>query len=240
MRRLSVVLAVALLAVASCATNQEKKAAESPANQKESVEAGAPILVPPKPLDDAWSQWLVGQWDCSAESDIPGFKKWVRGKGQMTAELGLGGQFLLTRMEGKMTHLSEEYLEYLRKTLHAPEEDIQRLQNMTFGSLELRSIDPLTGRVTAYLFDSWRCTAQGTGIRKGNTEIIEWKWSLAGAGTSVRVTEKVTDDRMVVVERYVLPDSSTMEDRAVMVRRQSAPPKPSKPADSGDLALLTR
>lgn len=233
MRRLSVVLAAAIPIMASCATNQEKKAAESPANQKENVEAGAPILVPPKPLDDTWSRWLVGQWDCSAESDIPGFKKWVRGTGQMTVELGLGGQFLLTRMEGKMTHLSQEYLEYLRQTLHAPEADIERLQNMTFGSLELRSIHPQTGRITAYLFDSWRCTAQGTGIRKANTEIMDWKWSLAGAGTSIRVTKKVTDDKMVVVEKYILPDGSTMEDRAVMVRRQSTP------ASSGDLALLT-
>jgi hypothetical protein len=233
MGKLSIVLAVTVLAVASCATNQEKDTAESRANQEGDKEAGAPILVPPKPLEDTWSRWLIGQWDCSAESDIPGFKKWVRGTGQMTAELSLGGQFLLTRMQGKMTHLSEEYIEYLRQTLHAPDEDIQRLQNMTFGSLELRSIDPQTGRISAHLFDSWRCTAQGTGIRKGNTEILEWKWSLAGAGTSVRVTEKVADDKMVVVERYILPDGSTMEDRAVMVRRQSVP------ADSGDLALLT-
>ncbi len=234
MRRLSIVLAAAMLIVASCATNQEKKAAESPASQKEGVEAGAPILVPPKPLDDTWSRWLVGQWDCAAESDIPGFKKWVRGSGQMTVELGLGGQFLLTKMEGKMTHLSEEYLEYLRQTLHAPEEDIQRLQKMTFGSLELRSIDPQTGRINAHLFDSWRCTAEGIGIRKGNTEVIEWKWSLAGAGTSVRVTERVGDDKIAVVERYTLPDGSTMEDRAVMARRRSVP------ANSGDLALLTK
>lgn len=233
MGKLSVLSMVTMLAVASCATNQEKKAAESSANQEESVEAGAPILVPPKPLDDAWSRWLVGQWDCSAESDIPGFKKWVRGTGQMTAEPGLGGQFLLTKMEGKMTQLSEEYLEYLRQTLHASEEDIQRLQNISFGSLELRSIDPQTGRVAAYLFDSWRCTAEGTGIRKGNAEVIEWKWSLAGAGTSVRTTVKVNDDKIAVVEKYTLSDGSTMEDRALMVRKRSVP------AASGDLALLT-
>jgi len=232
MKKLSLLLAVTTLAVASCAVDQEKNAAEPPANQEQSVEAGAPILVPPKPLDDAWSRWLVGQWDCSAESDIPGFKKWVKGRGQMNAELGLGGQFLLMRMEGKMTHLSEEYLQYLRQTLHAPEADIQRLQNMAFGSLELRSIDPQTGQVTAYLFDSWRCVAQGTGIRKGNTEVIEWKWSLAGAGTSVRTSVRVNDDRMAVTEKYTLSDGSIMEDRALMVRTRSVP------ASSGDLALL--
>lgn len=233
MAKLWMVLAVAVLAIASCATNQEKNAAQSRANQEGNGEAGALIPVPPRPLDDAWSRWLIGQWDCSTESDIPGFKNWVRGTGQMTVELGLGGQFLLTRMEGKATRFSDEYLEYLRQTLHTPQEDIQRLQNMTPGNLELRSIDPQTGRIAASLFDSWRCTAQGIGIRKGDTEIIEWKWSLAGAGTSVRVTRKLTNDKMVVVEKYILPDGSTMEDRSLMVRRQSVP------ADSGDLALLT-
>jgi len=233
MRTLSFALVVIMLAVASCAVDQEKNAAESPANQEESVEAGAPILVPPKPLDDAWSRWLVGQWDCSAESDIPGFKRWVKGTGQMTVELGLGGQFLLTKMEGKMTHLSEEYIEYLRQTLHAPEADIQRLQNMTFANLELRSIDPQTGRISAYLFDSWRCMAQGIGARKGNTEVIEWKWSLAGAGTSVRTTVRVNDNKIAVTERYTLSDGSIMEDRALMMRKRSVP------AGSGDLALLT-
>lgn len=222
-----------MLVVASCAVDQEKNTPEPPASEEQKAEAGAPILVPPRPLDDAWSQWLVGQWDCTAESDIPGFKKWVRGTGQMNAELGLGGQFLLMRMEGKMTHLSEEYLQYLRQTLHAPEASIRRLQNLTFGSLELRSIDPQTGQVAAYLFDSWRCVAQGTGIRKGNTEVIEWKWSLAGAGTSVRTSVRVNDDRLAVTEKYTLSDGSIMEDRALMVRTRSVP------ASSGELALLT-
>jgi hypothetical protein len=234
MTRLCLMLSIIALLVGSCAVEQEKKVAEPPAKPEKNAEAGAPILVPPKPLDDAWSRWLVGQWDCTAESDIPGFKNWVRGMGQMTAELGLGGQFLLTKMEGKMTHLSEEYLRYLRETLHAPETDIQRLQNLTFGSLELCSIDPQTGRITAYLFDSWRCVAQGTGARKGNTEVIEWKWSLAGAGTSVRITRKVSDNRIAVTERYTLSDGSIMEDRALMIRKRSVPP------DSGEFASATR
>ncbi len=233
MRKLSVLLAGIMLVAASCAVEQERKAAPLE-TEKETTETNELTLTPPAPLKDDWSRWLVGEWDCAAESDLPGFKASVRGRGQMTAEMGLGGQFLLIRMEGKMAQISDEYLRHLRENLHAPQEQIKALQNMTFANLELRSIHPQNGQIVAYLFDSWRCVAQGTGKREGNKEIMEWKWSLAGAGSSVRVTEKVNDNKIVMTEKYALIDGSTMEDRAVMVRRRS------KPTDSGDLALLTR
>jgi hypothetical protein len=233
MRKLLIVLAVAMLAAASCAVDQDKDAARAPADQEGATEMGALDLTPPRPLTDEWSRWLVGQWDCMAESDLPGFKAWVKGRGQMNAELTLGGQFLLIRKEGRMTRISDEYTQFLRQNLHASEEDINALQNMAFGDLEIHTVDPKTGRIAAYLFDSWRCVAQGTGKREGNKEILEWKWSLAGTGTSVRTTEKVSDDKIVVTEKYTLVDGSTMEDRAVMVRTRS------EPAGSSDLALLT-
>jgi len=232
MKTLLILLAGIIPVAASCAVKQEKKIADPAASQKEATETSGPGLEPPGPLDDEWSRWLVGQWDISAESDIPGFKLWVKGRGQMNAELALGGQFLLIQKKGRVTRISQEYLQHMREKLHASEEAIQALQNMAFGDLELRTIDPKTGQVVIYLFDSWRCVAQGTGRREANRETMEWKWSLAGAGTSVRVTERVSDNKIVVVEKYSLVDGSTMEDRVVMVRRQSVP------AGSGDLALL--
>lgn len=232
MGKLAIALAAILLVAASCAVDQDRKGAAPSGNEGQATDANGPGLAPPLPLADPWSRWLVGQWDCSAESDLPGYKAWIRGKGQMTAELTLRGQFLLTKMEGRTTRLSDEYTQHLRQDLHAPEEDIQALQNLAFASLELRSIDPQSGRIVAYLFDSWRCVAEASGKREGNKEILEWKWSLAGAGTSVRTTEKVSDDKIRVTEKYILSDGSTMEDRAMMMRRQSTP------AGSGDLALL--
>lgn len=233
MVRWSVLLAVITLAVASCTVNHERKAASPSATREEPAKTADVSVTPPGPLDDDWSRWLIGQWDCSAESDIPGFKAWVRGRGQMTAEMGLGGQFLLIRMEGRMTRISDEYLRYMREDQHVPEEQIAALQHLRFSNLELRSIDPRTGRIVAYLFDSWRCVAEGSGRREGNREIMEWKWSLAGGGTSVRVTEKVSDEKIVMTEKYSLVDGSTMEDRAVMMRKRSVP------ADSEELAFLT-
>lgn len=233
MGKLSILLAGTMLAAASCAMDQEKRTTGSNADQEGTAETSGLSLTPPKALDDDWSRWLIGQWDCSGESDTPGFKVSVKGRGQMNVEMGLGGQFLLIRMEGKMAQISDEYLQHLRQDLHASEDEIRALQNLTFANLELRSIHPRSGQIVAYLFDSWRCVAQGTGKREANREIMEWKWSLAGAGTSVRTTEKVSDNKIVMTEKYTLIDGSTMEDRTVMVRMRSAP------AGSGDLALLT-
>jgi hypothetical protein len=60
--------------------------------------------------------------------------------------------------------------------------------------------------------------ALGTGRCEGNKEIIEWKWSVGGQGTSIRTTERISQDKFVATEKYTLPDGGTMEDRAQMVR----------------------
>jgi hypothetical protein len=138
----------------------------------------------------------------------------------MTAELGLGGHFLIMKMEGHTTAISDEYARYLRETQHASEEDIRRLQDLKFESLELFTTDPKTGEIVAYLFDSWRCVAKGKGRREGNREVIKWEWSVGGQGTSERTTERIGHDRLVIVERYTLPSGGAMEDRVQMTRRR--------------------
>lgn len=205
-----IVLSVMVVCVASCATNQQKKAAEE----------GVLTLQPPGPLDDEWSRWLVGEWETSAESDLGEFKNWVKGEGRMRAVLGLGEQFLIVKMDGAVSEISDEYLRYLRDAAQASEQDIEALRNLTFESLELRTLDPATGAVVGYLFDSWRCVAKGTGTREGNKEVMNWEWSVGGRGTSVRTTERISEDKLTATEIYNLTDGSTMEDRVQMTRRR--------------------
>jgi hypothetical protein len=224
MTRLCVMLSILGLSVVSCATNQETPDAEQ----------DVLALEPPGPLDDDWSRWIVGQWEVTAESDLAQFKSWVKGRGRMNAEPVLGGQFVVVTSAGQITELSEEYVQYLKKNLHASEEDIRDLRNMHFGDLELRTIEPGTDRIIAYLFDSWRCVATGTGKIEGNREIVEWEWSVAGKGTSVRITERLSNDKFIVVERYTLPDGTIMQDRAQMIRRESRPDKGSEPDNESE------
>ena len=219
MRKLSLVLMMTLLAAASCARQDQTRMAERAMDQeKTSVQPSVPSLVPPRGLDDEWSRWLTGEWESTAESDLPGFKCWVQGKGRVKAELGVGGQFLVVTKQGEVVHVSDEYLQHLRRTLQNAEEEIEKLRQMRFAEVDYRTIDPRTGGIVAYLFDSWRCVATGTGTCDGKTEIIEWKWSAGGQGTSVRTTERVSEDKFVVTEKYPLPDGGTMEDRARMTR----------------------
>jgi hypothetical protein len=186
--------------------------------ERKSAGQSVPSFVPPKSLDDEWSRWLIGEWESAAESDLPRFKSWVRGVGTMKAEIGVGGQFLVVTRQGGVARISDEYVQHLRQNVHAPEEEIEKLRKMKFSQVDFRTIDPRTGAVVAYLFDSWRCVATGTGQCDGNKEVIEWKWSAGGQGTSIRTTERISRDKFVVTEKYTLPDGGTMEDRTQMVR----------------------
>jgi hypothetical protein len=172
----------------------------------------------PKGLDDEWSRWLVGEWESSAESDLAGFKCWVKGVGRVKMELGVGGQFLVVTKQGEVVRISEEYLEHLRQNVHASEEEIEKLRRMKFAEVEYVTMDPRTGGLIGYLFDSWRCVATGAGAHEGDTEVIEWKWSAGGQGTSVRTTRRIGANKLVITEKYTLPDGGTMEDRAEMTR----------------------
>jgi len=230
MRKWLVVPAIITLCLASCATEPGTRGASSAANRPDkAADPNSPPLEPLKALSDEWSRWLIGQWEVTAESDLAQFKSWVKGRGRMNVDLVLGGQFIVMTSAGQMTELSDEYVQYLKKKLHASDEDIRELRNMHFGDLELRTIEPKTGRIVAYLFDSWRCVAKGTGKREGNREIMEWEWSVAGQGTSVRVTERLSNDRFIVVERYTLPDGTIMQDKSQMIRKESRPDEESEP-----------
>ena len=58
----------------------------------------------PPPMTDAWTRWIVGDWEGTGASDS--------GKGSGTAhiETALGGQFLVCRGQAKITELNPDYL----------------------------------------------------------------------------------------------------------------------------------
>ena len=61
MKKLLIVLFIVMVGVASCAKMQKKEIAK---------ESGSTSFQP-KPLDDEWSKWLVGEWEVvSGESSL--------------------------------------------------------------------------------------------------------------------------------------------------------------------------
>lgn len=209
MKKLSVILLVIITGVASCVSNQKN----TPAKDKDNI----PSLEPPKAIDDDWNKWLIGEWQGSAKSDFGPHKDWAKGNCRLNIKFDLNGQFLVRKGKAQVISLSDEYIKQL-KGQNLSDSDIEKVRNSTFESIEFYTIDSKTGEITAYLFDSLRCTAKGTGKREGNKEIINWVWSGQGQGTSVRVTEKISEDKFISTEKYTLPDCSTMEDKVEMKR----------------------
>jgi hypothetical protein len=208
MKKLYLISLVLILSLSSCVSNQKKQADKG----------NIPSLEPPKALNDEWSKWLVGEWQGTAKSDFGEQKDWAKGDCRLNIELALNGQFLVRKGQSRVTGLSDEYIKQLKEQ-QMSDSDIEKMRNSTFESMEIYTIDPKTGEVVGYLFDSLRCVAKGTGKREGNKETINWVWSVQGAGSSTRVTEKISDDKFISTEKYTMPDGSTMEDRAEMVRK---------------------
>jgi hypothetical protein len=207
MKKLYLILLVLILSLSSCVSNQKK----------EPDKGNIPSLEPPKALNDDWNKWLVGSWQGTAKSDFGEHKDWAKGNCRLNIELALDGQFIIRKGQSKVTSLSDDYIKQL-KGQNLSDSDIEKIRNSTFESLEVYTIDPKTGEIVGYLFDSLRCVAKGTGKRESNKETINWVWSVQGQGTSTRVIEKISDDRFISTEKYTMPDGSAMEDRAEMTR----------------------
>ncbi len=178
---------------------------------KTATEVKHPMFFP-QPLGDEWSKWIVGEWEGSGESDTG------QGKGIERIEFTLNGQFLICRGEAAITEITPEQADYLKKNMHASDEEIERFKRSGYQSLQLFTVDQTTGEVIGYLFDSLRCIATGRGKREGNREAMEWQW--ATGHKSTRITERVSDDRMVVIQRTPMPDGSVMEEKGESVRRK--------------------
>jgi hypothetical protein len=50
---------------------------------------------------------------------------------------------------------------------------------------------------------------------------VEWQEFTQGQGaSSIRIMKKVSDDRFITTEKYILPDGRTMEDKAEFTRKK--------------------
>jgi hypothetical protein len=197
MRWMSVVLPVVALVVGSCATRPGES---------------GPGEFQPTPLNDEWSRWIVGRWQGSTEEDPD--RHW-----EATIQPDLNGQFLVYRSEAAVTELSPEEIRYLKEHSDATDEGIERFRGMPFRELEVHTLDPQTGGVVGYLFDSLRCVAAGKGTRQGNKEVIEWRWSIGGRGTSTRTMERFNTNEAIITEKFTMPDGSITEGKGRMVRQ---------------------
>lgn len=183
----------------------------------------------PRPLADEWNRWIAGQWQCVGRSNTGA------GRGVTRFEPALNGQFLVGHGEVAITAMSAQQIAYLKRNLHASDEEIARFRNEPYRSLEIYTIDEKKGEVVAFSFDSLRCIATGRGRREGMREAIRWKWH--NGHRSMRITERVDADRMTVTQRTPMPDGSVMEEKSEAIRQKlsagplQGPPNYANPRD---------
>lgn len=130
MKILSIILLIVILSLTSCAINKGNEMAKDSGSSS----------FQPKPLDDEWNKWLVGQWEGLADSNVGMAKVWMK------IDFGMNGQFLIMEGESIITERSDEQRQYLKDTLGASDEDIESDLSSTFKSLEIRTIDPIDRR----------------------------------------------------------------------------------------------
>ena len=220
MKHASITILIVMISMASCAKQQ----------QKEKVKESGTTSFQPKPLDDQWSNWLVGKWQViSGQSDFLGdesetlIESNLEGAGGFIIEFDLNGQFLIWKSWAQTDEITDEQKKQMKEALkeatNASDEDLERFLSMPFKELQIQTIDPKTGEVIGYLFDSQRCIAEGRGKREGNKEIMEWKWSGTGQGvTSVSIIEKINDNKFTYNHKYILPNGNIMEEKIEMIR----------------------
>lgn len=198
--RLPIPLGIALTLLAGC--------------HAEVKERGRTLFLP-APLEDEWTRWMIGEWEGAGESEAGA------GLGVVRIEPALNGQFLFATGTARVTEMTPEQVQYLRDQMHASDEEIERFKSSPYTSLEIFTIDQQTGDVLAYMFDSLRCIATGRGRREGNKETIEWQYITGHKCT--RITERLGDDRMAVIQRTTMPDGSILTEKGESIRRKPVP-----------------
>ena len=86
MKKLFLLTAIVCLVVPLAAQAQEKK----------EYNGDMPAMAPPAPLNDEWSNWLVGEWEGWTENAMG------KSKDRLVIEKGLGDQFLMIQISSKL------------------------------------------------------------------------------------------------------------------------------------------
>lgn len=186
---------------------QEKEMGKKEMTEKMAKEQMS--MTPPAPLDNEWFNWLQGEWQGWSESPMG------KTDDHMTVKMGLNDQFLMMKYTGKMAKMTEEQKQQWQKSMNATDEEVEKMANDEFQGVGLMTIDPQSGDVIGYWFDSWRNRSKGHGKIEGNKETMEWTGAM---GTGTRTVEKVGDDKLVVTEKWSMPDGSVMESKSEMTR----------------------
>lgn len=93
---------------------------------------------------------------------------------------------------------------------------------MNYKIVGYSTMDPKTGKITGYWFDTARLVYTSTETREGNKVMLRIE---GGPAPVERVYEKVGDDKLVGTFKVMVPGGQTIEGRSELMRKVKAPKK---------------
>lgn len=199
----------------------------APGNDKSEMKENGIPAFQPEQLNDSWSKWMIGEWMVYGRTD------WIKSnsetnnlsdtmgitKGKVRIKPVLNGQFLMIEGESMVPDMTDDQLQNLKNTTHASEEEIERFRSISFKGIQIYTIDPKTGEIIIYLFDSLRSMAEGRGRQEGNKQIIRFNWHGLGQGvSSIQTRQRIGDKKLIITEEFTMPDGEIMKEKSIMIR----------------------
>ncbi|MGH7454653.1 MAG: hypothetical protein ACRENG_25080 [bacterium] len=185
------------------------------AQEKEMAKEAMP-MTPPKPLEDDFHKWMIGEWEGLTTSPMGKAQDWQK------VEWGLDNQFVIVHYTSKWIEMNQESMKAMAEGTKMSKEDMDKMKNMVYKGMGLFTLHPMSGDFNGYWFDNWRGTYIGTGKREGNKVMATWEGPM---GTRTETLEKVSDDKMVVTFTQKDPSGKVMEGKTELTRKKVAPKK---------------
>jgi hypothetical protein len=203
MKKISFVLLALLVSMSMSLMAQEKEMEKAKEEMK--------TMAPPNALDDDWSKWIVGEWEGKTETPMGKHQDWMK------IELGLDNQFIMMKYKSKMAEMTPEQMTAMKETMNMSDEGMAKMKDMVYKGLGIETVNPATGEVIGYWFDSWRGVYKGTGKREGNKTTMNWEGPM---GSSTRTVEKVDENKMVMTFTETMPNGKVIEGRSEFTRKE--------------------
>lgn len=183
------------------------------AQEKKEGKEAEQSMTPPKPLEDDFINWMVGEWDGWTQSPMS------KSKDSYKMEWSLDKQFALMHITSKTTEMTAAQKKDAAEAYGMSMEDLEKIMQMTYKGMGLLTLNPMTGEPMGYWFDNWRGVYKGTGKREGNREVMTWEGPM---DTEMRTTERVSNDKMVVTFSWKSPKGPMMEGKSEYTRKKGA------------------
>jgi hypothetical protein len=182
------------------------------AQEKETAKETAP-MAPPKPLEDDFYKWMIGDWEGWTSSPMGKAQEWQK------IEWGLDNQFVVVHNTSKWTEMNQEFMNAMAEATKMSKADIDKMKNMVYKGMGVFTLDPMSSDFNGYWFDNWRGVSKGLGKRDGDTVTMAWESPM---GTETRTIEKISDDKMVMTFKVKDPTGKEVEGRTELTRKKMA------------------